>query len=389
MITSINHPLPKQTFEALSKSRGAHSISIYLPMDLGGKEQNQHLAQANLKRCIKQLRMELKEYLLKDDEIITYLKPLEVLLVNSEIWRNPSNGMAIFLDKEGLKYYLLPIPFETRVLVASDFYLKPLLPLYYEDGDYYVLELSQDYVQLYEASRFSFNNTFVEDLAPNKLVKAVGSDYKQKMLQFRSGQDSFGAGNFHGHGEGKDDLKKELTYFLSEIDKGVLKAIKTREAPLVIASTDEVFSLYRSVSKHPNISETNISGDPEFKNKNELHEESWNLIKGYFDKRRKEKLEQFRELYHTQKTSYELSEIIPAALDGKIDTLFVQEDLDLFGVYNKENGEITLDLAKEVHNSSLSNLASLNTFLQGGNVYLMPAREMPVTGRPLNAVYRY
>lgn len=389
MASWISHPLSKQTFEALSQKRGAHCISIYLPMDTGGKEQNEHLAQAILKSCIKQVHSELTSYQLRNEEITEYLKPLEALLVNTEIWRNPSNGLAVFMDKEGLRYYLLPISFDTKVYVASDYYLKPLLSIYFEDGLYYLLELSQDYIKLYEATRFSFRNLFVEDFAPDKLEKAVGSDYKPKMLQFRSGQNVSGAGNFHGQGEGKDDLKKELRYFFSEVDKGVLKTIKNRKSPLVIACTDELFSLYRSVSKYPHIYEKNISGDPEFTKKKKLHEESWKLIKGYFDSRRKEKLHQFKELYHTPKIAYELSEIIPAALNGKIDTLFVQEDLDLFGVYNKENDQVSLDQVKKITNSSLSNLASVQTFVQGGDVYLMPAREMPVSGRPLCAVYRY
>lgn len=389
MSTYKSHPLPKQTFEALSQNRGAHSVSIYLPMNLGGKEQNEHLAQAHLKSCIKQVHKELAGYQLKDDEIIAYLKPLQALMVNVELWRNPSYGMAIFLDKEGLRYYLLPIPFETKVNVGSDFYLKPLLPLYYEDGPYYVLAISQDYIKLYEATRFSFNNMFVENFAPENLEMAVGSDFKPKMLQFRSGQNISEAANFHGHGEGKDDLKKELRYFLSELDKGVLKTIKNRAVPLVIAGTDELFSMYRSVSKYPKVYETNISGDPEFKNKTQLHEESWNLIKSYFDQNRKEKLKEFGELYHTPKTAFELSEIIPAALNGKIDTLFVQEDLDLYGVYNKEKEKVSMDFSKKVNNISLSNLASIQTFLQGGNVYLMSANEMPIKDRPLNAIFRY
>jgi hypothetical protein len=389
IMTSKSHPLPKQTFEALSKNRGAHSVTIYLPMDIKGKEQNERLAQTILKSCIKQAHMELKNHQLGQDEITEYLKPLESLLVNTEVWRNPSHGLAVFLDTKSIRYYLLPIRFETKVYVASDFFLKPLLPLFYENGAYYVLELSQDYTKLYEASRFSFKNLFIEDFAPDTLEKAVGADYKPKMLQVRSGQNTAGGGNFHGLGEGKDDLKKELRFFFREIDKGVLKTIKNSKIPLIIAGTDETFSLYRSVSKYANIFETNIPGDPEFKNKNKLHEESWNLIKRHFEKKQQEKVLEFKELYNTPKTGYEISEIIPAALQGKVDTLFVREDMELFGLYDMDNEQVTLDQAKKVTNGSLSNLVSVHAFLQGGSVYLMPAHKMPIPDRPLNAIYRY
>ena len=389
MNTAISHPLPDKTFKALIKRTGQHCVSIYLPMDTGGKEQNEHLAQAKLKSSIKEIHKELSKHHLKDDEIKEYLQPLEKLLANIELWRNPSQGLAIFLDQKGLQYYMLPIRFETKTQVAANFYIKSLLPIYYEDGDYYLLELSQDYVKLYKASRFSFTNMFVEDLAPETLEKAVGTDYKQKMLQFRSGQNIAGVANFHGHGEGRDDKEKELRLFLRNIDSSVVKKIKDTNIPLVLACTEEFYSLYKSISKYPNIYDKYIRGDSEFKNKNLLHEESWNLIKEFYNKPIKEKKERIKELYNTPKTNYEIAEIIPAALDGKIETLFVREDLDLFGIYDQTNGYLRLDPQKTLTNISLSDLVSRQTYLKGGNVYLSKVDEMPIQESALNALFRF
>ena len=56
--------------------------------------------------------------------------------------------------------------------------------------------------------------------------------------------------------------------------------------------------------------ENYIAGDSEFKNKTKLHQESWKLIHPYFEKVKKDKLVQYKELYHTPKTSYQISEIV-------------------------------------------------------------------------------
>ena len=162
MNTSINYPLPKQTFKNLASTHANNCISIYLSMYKTGKEQNEHLAQANLKHCIREVQAKLFEYQYSKEESKNYLKPVKQLLDSIELWRNPSDGLAIFLNPKELVYYTIPISFETKTYVADHFYLKPLLPLYSDDGLYYVLELSMDYVKLHQASKHAFKELFIE-----------------------------------------------------------------------------------------------------------------------------------------------------------------------------------------------------------------------------------
>ena len=54
--------LSKEIFENLAAKHSAHSVSIYIPTYKKGKEQNEHLAQSNLKRCIRNVHAELKKY---------------------------------------------------------------------------------------------------------------------------------------------------------------------------------------------------------------------------------------------------------------------------------------------------------------------------------------
>lgn len=389
MYIAKNHPLPLKTFKNLANDHNLHCVSIYLPMDKSGKEQNEHLAQAKLTMLIKEVHDTLLEYELNDKEITNYLMPLQVLIADTNLWRNPSDGIALFLNKTGLKYYTLPISFEPFTFIADHFYLKQLLPLYHNNGLYYLLELSEDYIKLFEGSRYHFKDLYFEDLNPNKLEKVVGFDYKPKMIQFRSGQNSFGIGSYHGHGEGKDEEKKELSTFFRVIDKGVNKAIKNKKAPLILACVNQLFGSYKEVNSYPNLYNKHISGDPQFKNKTKLHEESWELMQPYFEKPKKDKLKKFAELYNTPKISYQVNEIVPAPLNGKIDTLFIQKNEDVFGTFNKENGHLILSSKKELANGSLTNLVAIKTFINGGNVFLLEEDEMPAKGRPLNAVFRY
>jgi hypothetical protein len=389
MSVAIKHPLPKTIFENLANAHGLHCVSIYLPMHKDGKEQNARIAQATLKQCLKKVHKDLEHHEMDSQEIKKYLKPIEALLSDIELWRNPSDGLAIFLDKKGLNYYVLPISFEIKTYVSDHFYLMPLLPLYHEDEEYYLLELSQDYVKLYEANKYGYQDIYIEDFAPAQLEEAVGFDFRQNMLQFRGGQSFQGTETYQGKGEGKDDVKKELFTFFRAIDNGINKIISDKKAPLIIACADPLFGFYKEANTYPTLLENYIAGDSEFKNKTKLHQESWKIVHPYFEKIKETKLLQYKELVHTPKTSYQISEIVPAAMNGKIDTLFVENGADEFGIFDQETNRLMLRKKTDLNNASISDLSAVNTFLQGGKVFFLAPEEMPDPGQTMNALLRY
>lgn len=390
MNTIRTHTFTENTFMKLAEIKDSHCVSIYLPMYKKGKELNQALGQSNLKSCLKKVHSDLIEDGYDKSMINTYLAPINNLINELGFWRNPSDGLVIFLDRiNGIRHFKLPYSFELQTYVADHFYLLPLLPLFHNNGIYYLLSLSRDHVKLYEGTRNYFRDIPIEKIAPTQLEEAVGYDFEQKMLQYRTGQMMHPAGSFHGQGEGKEDQKKELIHFFRKINEGVTKVLSHKNAPLILACTDELFPIYKNINTHSNLWNTNLSGDPEFKGESDLHKESWNLIQPYFATTKREKLEKFHAKSQTSKTSHQLSEIIPAAIQGKVDTLFVQKNEDLFGTYHRTKGCLILDGHKETGNISLLNMAVINTFLQGGNVYILEADEMPFKNRTMNALFRF
>jgi len=386
----LAHTFTKKAFEQLASISNQYSVSIYLPMYKKGKELNEGLGQSNLKSCLKKVHAVLVEYGYDKSSVNAYLKPIRNLIFELSFWRNPSEGLAIFLDKDnGMRCYKLPFPFEIKTYVADHFYLFPLLPLFHNNGIYYLLELSRDYVKLYKGSRNNFRDIPIKKIIPKQLEEVVGFDFEQKMLQYRTGHMMYPAGSFHGQGEGKEDEKKELLSFFRKINRGVTKMISDKKAPLILACTDELYPVYKKINSYHKLWDTNLSGDPEFKGTNELHKASWSLIQYYFETKKREKLAKFISKFHTSLTTCQLSEIIPAAVKGKIDTLFVQQKEDVFGTYNSAKGCLILDSCKEIRNISLLNMAAINTFLQGGNVYFLEAEEMPVKNIPMNALLRF
>lgn len=154
----------------------------------------------------------------------------------------------------------------------------------------------------------------------------VGSDYEQKSSQFKSQQKGHGYSVFYGHGEGKDENKTGINKYLREVDKGISKLLKGEKVPLVVAGADYLFSI---------------------------------------------------------------DDIVPAAVHGKIDTLFILKNQDVFGMYNDVSEKVKHKEGAELAEVSLFNLAAKEAFLHKGNVYLVEKEEMPDGFSIINALYRY
>lgn len=104
---------------------------------------------------------------------------------------------------------------------------------------------------------------------------------------------------------------------------------------------------------------------------------------------RQEKMAMFKQYDGTGKTSSDIRQVVPASIQGKIDTLFVENRADIWGIYDPEKQHVELHEEFEPPNVSLLNKTVIQTFLNGGNVYLLEKEEMPNPYSKVNALYRY
>ena len=169
-----------KNLKQLAEVQSTECISIYIPTYRAGIEVDEKLGQLNLKNALKNIRKNLAtNYKRTDNEIEAYLKPVEALLEDVHFWRNQSDGLVIFLNKNGMEHYSLPLSFEPKTYISNHFYLLPLFPFFNGDGLFYLLKLSQDNVSLFEANRHTLTSIFIKDLVPED----VAIPDKDKSLQ--------------------------------------------------------------------------------------------------------------------------------------------------------------------------------------------------------------
>jgi hypothetical protein len=254
---------------------------------------------------------------------------------------------------------------------------------------YFVLRLTLQNITLYAADRDEIRKIPLDAIVPQTLEEVVGADYAERFLQFRTGQSGSGVAAFHGHGEGKDDRKEEVLKFCRAVDKGLSAYLHEKEAPLVIAASTYIGAIYREIASYPHLLDANLAGNWEHQPDHELHAASWELIAGQLTARQKEATNQYQELIHTLKTSEDLRDIVPAALHGRIETLFINRQAEDWGLYDEVHDQVITEKQRRPRHGSLTDLAAMKTFLQGGQVYFVAPGEMPVPQTHMNAIFRY
>ena len=83
-----------------------------------------------------------------------------------------------------------------------------------------------------------------------------------------------------------------------------------------------------------------------------------------------------------------MKKIVPAASDGRIETLFIAAGVQHWGIFNPDTNEIDLHDQMESGDESLLDLAAVQTYLKGGTVYAVEPELVP-GGTSAAAVLRY
>ena len=318
----------KEQFTALVARDGGRCVSLYMPAHRSGQEVLQQEDRLNLKNLIKQIRLDLAERGFDRPHIDTFLQPLEDLSVDAKFWHHQSEGLAVFLGSDFFLTLHLPFPVDPFYYLSYEFYLKPLIPLFMGDGQFYLLTLSLEDLHLYEGDREGLHNVEMPSPLPKKMVEVVGSDVEEKISGFH------GQSVHHGQGDGKDDRKDEILEYFREVDRRVMEALEGERAPLVLAGLDHLVALYRQANHYSNLYPEVLTGNPRYTPRPELHKRAWDMLAFHFDRDRQVKMDQLLQWQGTGKTSTSIHEIVTAALGGRDDTLFLVRGQKIWGTYD-------------------------------------------------------
>jgi len=342
------------------------------------------------KNLLREAEERLKGAGIRSAEAKKLLKPAKSIIKDGLFWQYQADGLATFISSDLFYHHRLPLKFDELLVVTGRFHIKPLLPLFSPEGRFYILALSQNEVRFFQCTRYSVKEVELENF-PRSLSDALKYDDPEKQLQFHTRAPTVGgerAAMFHGHGVGKDDAKDNILRYFHQIDDGFRPVLSQEKAPLVLAGVDYLHPIYREANSYPHLMDQGITGNPEELKGEDLHEQAWGILEPHFLKGRDEAVALYKQFAGNERASNSLKEIVPAAYEGRIETLFVAVEVQRWGVFDPDNHEVHLHPEPRSGDEDLLDFAAVHVFLNGGGVYAVTWEEMP-DEPPLAAIFRY
>lgn len=380
----------RSDIERLVEARSGPCVSIYAPMIEAGAETRQN--RIRFKNLVQEAEQQLKsDWEMSPEASKEFLQPLRGWIEDTEFWQHQGRGLAVYRAADLTDRFKIPLEVRERVVVQERFHIGSLLPLLTGDGRYYVLALSQKSVRLFEGSRDGVHEIDLGD-TPRSLEEAVGRETEEFHLQYHTSSLQRGGGEgapvYHGQGGGEDDATREIAVFFKRVASGV-DARVANEAPLVLACVEYLAPIYRQASQHDHLLEEIVAGNPDRLSGQELRERAWELVEPVFDVQRQEFLESYRGKAGTGLTTAGVEETLLAAVDGRVEVLFVVRGVEVMGRFDAAERRVDLGEQDGGGARDLKEETAVQVLLHGGTVLSIDPDEMPAEGARTAAILRF
>ena len=377
--------LSQSEIQELATQDNSSCISIYLSTEKAGAETRKN--PIKFKNLLGEAETKIAQMQL-DTDITDSLNEAKSYIENYDFWQNQNLGLAFFINQKGIKYYQIASSFEDKSVVGDRFYLRPLLNFASNDSQFYLLALAQNQVRFFLGNRSKIEEVNLPDSVPGSLAEALKYDDREKQTQYHSG-DGSGSPVYHGQGVGTTDNKDEIKRFLQQVDSGIQSAFDKQSVPLILAGVEYLLSIYQETNSYSNLIPTGITGNPENVSLEDLHSSAWEIMENQLAAETQTAIDRYANLSNSEETTHKVEEIVAAAVNGQIDTLFVADNISQqWGNFDPQNNQVEIHTEAGDRSVDLYDLAVVNTYIQGGKVYQIEPDRIS-DNRSMMAILRY
>ncbi|HET6467660.1 MAG TPA: hypothetical protein VFG43_04705 [Geminicoccaceae bacterium] len=382
-----------EDLRALAEIEAAHAVSAYLPTHTAGRETRQD--PIRLKNLLDRAARELQEAGYRRPDVEELLAPGRALLDEEEFWRHQQQGLAVFAAPGFFRHERLPIEVAEEVVVGRRLHLKPLLPLLADGKRFTVLALTAGGARLLQGSRFACSE--IEADLPHGVGEITAeTEYDNERhaappARPRSAG-AVGMPASHNFGEDPEEQRKtQLLQYLRRVVSIVEEHNKADRAPLVLVAQPEIQGHVRALAKSLSFVEGGVDLNPDALDEEELHRHAWETVQPMLSGHREREKERFMSLFGAgdPKALTVPEEIVRAAREGRVETLFLAEGEQLWGRFDEEQGRVEAHGSRGRDDEDLLDRAAIQTLLQGGRVEILPKDELPRSGLLMAAILRY
>jgi hypothetical protein len=313
------------------------------------------------------------------------LRPLRGLAEAPEFAGGSHWGRVICSAPDVLKQFYLVKPAPSGVKIASTFFIRKIGLELARPRSFYVLNLSKTHVELWRCAGLQAERMKLPNGVPATLDEAMGFKAPDHTLENRSAAGgSAGAARRIRFGTGslRETQQLHLADYYKLVGRGLRQSLSEPDIPIVLGGVEEDCALFRAAGEWPHLAKRAISGG-----QNDLLDDA-QLLQTAYEILAEEDLEAqarflkaARERLADSRFVTKPSLILEAAFSGRVDHLFVSENAEGIGFWERGN-------YRSWEHEDLVNLAMVQTIIHHGEAYSLPQSLMP-QGMEVAALMRY
>lgn len=351
----------------------APCVTILLPPYRPG-EQTKSMG-AMLRTFCQDAERQLKARRIAQSEIADLTEPLLRLTDAPEFEAGSHLGRAIFRSPEVFTILGGIEVVKPSLTVGGCFQVRPVLTDLHLPAEYYLLQLSQQSVDLWRCAGLRAQRIDLPKGVPRTLDEALEFKPPDHDLENRSTAGS-STGSMRsvrfGTGSGRETAHTYVADFFKAVDRGIRELAHGGDAPLVLAGVEEDTVIYRSASGYPRLLKETIRGSANSPfSEDELLARAYAIVRSDSTGRVVANLMELKERVAPARFSTDLDTILRAAANGRVGWLYINQDARV------DRGD-----------EDPLNRAAIETLRQRGLAFTLPAAKMP-DGAAVAAVFRY
>jgi len=372
------------------------AVSAFLPTHVAGREIQQD--PIRLRNLLHEARGLLEKQGMRGTEAEDMLRPAYDLVEDGLFWRHQSEGLAVFVNRDGARIHKVPLSLPEEVFVDEGFHIRPLLPALAADGRFVVLSVTLKHAHLYEGTRFGLTEVPLEVLprgtetlfnAPNRLGEAPEHPTDGTVRKPETAN-STDAPAYAVSGSQSLVTNDEVVQYVTQLAGAVDQWMGGTGVPLVLAADERVGGHFKAANRYKGLMDTVIFEHPESMQLSDLHARAYDIVRPLFEQGRKDALDRFRMLSGdgSDRATIDPAAIIAAAINGRVESLFVAERAELWGRWLPDANRAVTHHHRHDGDRELVELAAASVFSSDGRIFHLPTDEMPAD-TPLAATLRY
>lgn len=359
--------------KALSEARDPVSVSIYLSTT--PETQNIGAARTRLGQMLKEAEAQLQAAGVEKRSIWPINEQVHDLMDDDDFWQKQAHALAIFVTPSRLVTHRFGSQITETAQVSDRFHLKPLIRAVTVPQSGYVLALEEDRVRMF-------------DVAAGERAVEIKIPDMPKDAHSAAGAASVNSRSASGRIQGGEGQKLRLRQYARKVDAALRPYLAGRAEPLILAASEPLLSMFRSVNSYPHLIDAAIEESPAQMSEAAIKDRAQPMIRALHKLRVEAALKTFATRENDGRATTDIAQAARAATFGAVDTLLVDMDDVVAGTVDDATGAVTFAKSESAASYGVVDEIAGRVLAAGGAVLAVRKADLPAHAS-LAAILRF